>query len=311
MSYSDFVFMPGLIDFPTSDVDLSGNLVKDGSIRLKTPFISSPMDTVTESDMAISMALMGGIGLIHCNNTIEDQCEHVGRVKRYCNGFIYDPVSVPSHWNVSQVLELQATLHFTGYPVVSEDNTLLGMISRRDVDLIENPSETSVKDAMTPLEKLVTAPDGHTLDEVHKIIKREGISRLPIIDANGKLKALVCRKDIRELRVHPIATRDQKTQKLLVGATVTTHPRDRERISRLVASEVDVICLDSAQGSSSYQLETLKYIKSEYPNIPVICGNVVTSEQAKLLINGGADCLRVGQGVGIFFVDIFFSLRLI
>lgn len=297
LSYADLVLMPGFIDFPTNDVKLDGNLTKD--IKLQIPFISSPMDTVTESRMAIAMALMGGIGIIHCNNTIEEQVSEVAKVKRYCNGFIMDPITVSPDQTVSEILQLQSRHHFSGFPVVDDDGKLLGMICRRDVDLIETPEQLTVKDVMRDVNDLQNqiGKDGISLEAVHNLIRSEGVSRVPIVDEENRLTALVCRKDIRELKVHPLATRDE-LQRLRVGASVTTHPRDHQRIDELVAIGVDVIVIDSAQGASSYQVDTLKYIKSKYPQQNVIAGNVVTSTQATALIDAGADCLRVGMGNG-------------
>lgn len=296
LSYSDLVLMPGFINFSTNGVNLTGNLTK--LINLRVPFVSSPMDTVTESRMAIAMALMGGIGIIHCNNTIEEQSDHVRAVKRYCNGFITDPQTVSPNQTVQEVLDLHSKRHFSGFPVVDDNQMLLGMISRRDVDLIENPNECRVSDIMRKLTELKTGTEGVTLEQVYEIIKVEGISRLPIINTKGKLVALVCRKDIRELKVHPLATRDPNTQRLRVGASITTHPRDRVRIDALVSAGVDVIVIDSAQGHSQYQLETLQFIKTKYPDLQVIAGNVVTPVQVDSLIAAGADGIRVGMGAG-------------
>lgn len=301
LSYSDLVLMPGFIDFPTNEVDLSGQLTKGpNGIRLHIPFVSSPMDTVTESNMAIAMALLGGLGIVHCNNTIEEQTQHIAHVKRYCNGFILTPITVNANTTVGHVLHLTKTHHFSGFPVVTDDNILLGMISRRDVDLIQTPDTTLVGEVMMPIERLVVGSDQDTLESVHGIIKAKGVSRLPIIDSTGRLISLVCRKDIRELQIHPLATRDPVTKKLRVGASVTTHPRDRERIDRLVEAGVDVIVVDSAQGASQFQIETITYIKNRYPNLPVIGGNVVTRKQANRLIEVDVDGLRLGMGVGCF-----------
>jgi inosine-5'-monophosphate dehydrogenase len=297
LSYSDLLLMPGYIDFPTNGVELSGQLTK--GIKLRIPFVSSPMDTVTESKMAIAMALMGGIGIVHCNNTIAEQVGHITAVKRYCNGFIDKPVTVSPDDTVADILKLHSQYHFSGFPVVNSNRELLGMISRRDVDLVESPENVKVSQAMRPLDQLTIGNVDMTLEQVYEIIKVKGVSRLPITNSDNELIKLVCRKDIRELRVHPLATRDPITQKLLVGASVTTHPRDKERIDALIAAGVDVIVIDSAQGSSSYQIETLQYIRSK-SKVQIIAGNVVTQLQAKTLIDAGADALRVGMGAGCF-----------
>jgi IMP dehydrogenase len=296
LGYADIILMPGFISFPTSDVNLSAQLTRN--IRLNVPFVSSPMDTVTESGMAIVMALNGGIGIVHCNNTIGEQVEHIQRVKRYCNGFITDPVVVSPDDNVDVVLSLLSQHHFSGFPVVDGGGVLVGMISKGDVDLVEDTKNTRVSQVMCAIGDLVSGWDGMTLAEAHEQIVKFKVKRLPIIDKECKLKSMVCRKDIRESKTHPLASISPVSGKLLVGAAVTTHPRDRERVAALVAAGADVIVLDSALGSSIYQIEALKWIKETYPTIDVIAGNVVTASQAKMLINAGADGLRVGCGIG-------------
>jgi len=296
LGYADIILMPNYIHFPTSDVNLSAQLTRN--IRLNVPFVSSPMDTVTESAMAIAMALNGGIGIVHCNNAIAEQVEHIQRVKRYCNGFITDPVVVSPDDSVDVVLALLSQHHFSGFPVVDSAGALVGMISKGDVDLVEDTKATQVKDVMCAVGDLVVGWDGMTLTEAHELILREKVKRLPIVDANHILKAMVCRKDIREAKTHPLASIEAKSGKLMVGAAVTTHSRDRERVAALIAAGADVIVLDSALGSSIYQVEALRWIKETYPAVDVIAGNVVTAAQAKLLIKAGADGLRVGMGIG-------------
>ena len=297
LGYADVILLPGFIDFPTNNVDLTGQLTRN--IRLNVPMVSSPMDTVTESGMAIAMALNGGIGFIHCNNTISQQCKEVARVKRYCNGFIDDPVVVAPEWSVERVLYLQRRNHFNAFPVTDENNRLLGMISKTEVYFVEDPEHTTVEDVMKPLAELTTAKQGSSLKKVHSIIKKAKVNRVPIVDDDGKLTGLVCLKDILEQREHPLATRDSQLR-LMVGAAVTTHDRDKKRIDKLVEAGVDILLLDSAQGCSSYQIEMISYIKEYYPRINLIGGNVVTPLQAKPLIDAGVDALRVGMGVGCF-----------
>jgi inosine-5'-monophosphate dehydrogenase len=296
LGYADIILMPGYIGFPASDVNLGTQLTRN--IRLNLPFVSSPMDTVTESNMAIAMALNGGIGIIHCNNTIPEQVEQIQRVKRYCNGFISDPVVVKLDDNVDVVLTLLSQHHFSGFPVVSDDGKLKGMISKGDVDLVEDTQKTLVKDVMCT--DVVTDSYEITLAQAHQVILEQKIKRLPLVDREGKLRGLVCRKDIREAKTHPLASIEPKSGKLMVGAAVTTHPRDRDRVHALVTAGVDVIVLDSACGSSVYQVEALRWIKETYPKMNVIAGNVVTASQARLLIDAGADGLRCGMGIGCF-----------
>lgn len=290
LGYNDIILLPRYIDFTVDEVDTETQFTKN--ITLKTPLVSSPMDTVTEDSMAIQMALNGGIGIIHCNQSIESQITQVARVKRYNNGFIMDPVTFCPQDTVQDVLDAQEKYGFTGFPIVDSRGLLVGIVSRRDVDFID--------DKTTPLGQVMTTDlstyVGNDFSAASKIIQERKISRLPVTDSEGRLLSLVCRKDIKSLQNFPLATRDQY-KRLMVGAAVTTHLKDRERIDALVIAGVDVIVIDASQGWSKFQIETLEYIKQHY-NVDVICGNVVTEDQAVALIRHGADALRVGQGIG-------------
>lgn len=293
LGYNDLILMPGYISFPTDQIHLEGRLTK--RITLNVPFVSSPMDTVTESRMAIAMALQGGIGLVHCNNTIGEQTRHIERVKRYCNGFIENPITVNRGDPVSSVFELLERYHFSTFPVLDEDGRFVGLVCESDVDLLQDTDGVTIQDVMTVDNPTLIGT--YTLEDVHAFIRDKKLKRVPILDEDGRLQSLVCRQDIRELKTHPLASRDAN-QRLLVGAAVTTHPRDIPRIDALVAAGVDVLVIDSAQGCSSYQLQTLDYIKKNHTQVEVIAGNVVTPKQAKMLIDAGCDGLRVGMGVG-------------
>jgi IMP dehydrogenase len=296
-TYDDIILMPGFIDFTLDEIVLTSRLTK--KIVLQTPFVSSPMDTVTESEMAIQLALQGGIGIIHCNNSIEEQLEHVKRVKRYCNGIVIDPVTVGLHNTVTDVISLQDRNDFTSFPVVDDDGYLRGMVSRRDIEFVEHDktSNTLVKDIMNKC--VITMNFTHTLDEIRKKMIERRVKRIPLVDNDNRIKGLVCRKDIINFEKFPLATRNPETKQLLVGAAVSTHIQDRDRIDKLVKDgNVDVIVVDSAQGASTFQIETIRYIKENYNHIQVIGGNVVTSAQATHLIKAGVDGIRVGMGVG-------------
>lgn len=300
LTYDDIILLPSHINFCVDDVDLSTQLTRN--ITLKTPLVSSPMDTVTESEMAISLALQGGIGIIHCNNTVEKQVEEVSRVKRYNNGFITNPVVLSPTDTVGTVWKLKSENHFSGFPVTENGTVgsrLLGMVSNRDIDFVE--SGTLVKDFMTPRGEIVTETvDGLTnlsLENAYQTVKRTKVSRLPIVDKDDNLVSLICKKDIKANRNYPLASKSS-THQLLVGAAVSTQKTDFERINALVKAGVDVIVIDSSNGDSIYQYETLKYIKENHQNIDVIAGNVVTKTQAKNLIDLGADAIRIGHGIG-------------
>lgn len=292
ITFDDFILLPGFIDFGTEAVSLEVSLTEN--IKLKTPILSSPMDTVTEDAMAISIALQGGLGIIHYNNTITQQTQCVAKVKRFCHGFIRDPVTVGPCDTVGDVKSLARKLGFSGFPVVNK-NTLMGLIGQHDLEATDIDSY-QVAGIMQHTD-MVTAPANISLKEAFNRIKEKRVSRLPIIDEQNHLVALVCRKDMNLQEKYPLASRDQHGR-LLVGAAVSTHPEDRKRIDALVGAGVDVLVVDSSQGYSSYQIETIKYIKKKHPNIDVIAGNVVTKDQAMGLVEAGANALRVGMGSG-------------
>lgn len=298
LSYADLVIMPGFVDGPTDAIELGSQFTRN--VRLQVPFVSSPMDTVTGAEMAIAMALNGGIGVLHCNQGIADQVEQVERVKSYCRRVIPKPHVLSPGCTVGELLRLLQRVHYSGFPVVDERGKLLGMVSKGDADLVdlEAADVTTVGVIMTPRSKLRVATTRHTHAECAATIRKYHVKRLPIVDEADRLCGLVCRKDLRSQRTMPHATLHPETQQLRVAAAVTTHPRDRERIDALVAADVDVLVIDSSQGSSRYQLETLRYVKGRHPQVNVVAGNVVTARQARALVEAGADALRVGMGIG-------------
>lgn len=292
-AYDDLILLPGFIDFTTNNICLKTKLTRN--ISLHIPFVSSPMDTVTESAMAIKMALLGGIGIIHCNNTIEEQVKEVKKVKRFNNGFITRPIVFSPQNTIQDILN--QNLNFSGIPITKTGklgSKLVGLVSNRDIDYIEDTS-TKLREIMST--ELVTAPQGITLNEASLKLLESKKSRLPIVNENYELVSLICRKDIRNNRLYPLASKNQNTKQLLVGASVSTSLY-HERIERLINAGVDVLVIDSSQGNSIFQLEVLKHIKSNYPQVDVIAGNVVTPNQCVRLIEAGADGIRVGMGIG-------------
>lgn len=294
-AYNDFIILPGFIDFAPDDVSLETNLTRN--IKLKSPLVSSPMDTVTEAEMAIALALWGGIGIVHYNNTIEQQADLVSRVKRYENGFINKPMVLSPQHKISDIDMIKARYNFSGIPVTENgklNSKLVGIVTNRDIDF-EKDRTRSLSEVMT--KDILTAREGIALSEANNILRSSKKGKLPIVDAEGRLVALLSRSDLLKNREFPLATKDEKKQ-LRVGAAISTKDESKDRLAALSEAGVDVVVIDSAQGNSIYQIEMIKFIKKNYPAIEIIGGNVVTEEQCEMLIKAGADALRIGMGPG-------------
>ncbi|VEU24361.1 DEKNAAC105501 [Brettanomyces naardenensis] len=296
LTYNDFLILPGKIDFPSHDVSLDSKLTK--KISLKTPFVSSPMDTVTEEEMAIKMALSGGIGFIHHNCTPDEQAEMVRKVKKYENGFINDPIVISKDHTVGEIKDLGEKLGFTSFPVTETGKVggkLIGIVTSRDTQFHEGDQDP-IADIMTT--ELITAKSGISLEEGNRILQKSKKGKLPIVDGEGNFVSMLSLTDLQKNQDFPYASKSPHSKQLLCGAAIGTLKSDRVRLAKLVEAGLDVVVMDSSQGNSIFQLEMLKFIKETYPELQVVAGNVVCREQAAELIAAGADGLRIGMGSG-------------
>lgn len=294
LTFDDLLLVPAKSEVLPKDVSLKTKLTK--KIDLNIPIVSAAMDTVTESKLAIALAHQGGIGFIHKNMSISEQAEEVRRVKLYQNGMISDPVTLSPNVTLEDADERCGYYKVSGFPVVDDNNKLIGIITNRDIKYREDRN-TKVLDMMTPREKLITAKVGTTLDEAKKLILAHRIEKLPIIDDEDNLVGLITIKDIEKTISYPNSCNDEHGR-LRVGGAVGIGPDTLDRVRALVEVGVDVIGVDSAHGHSAGVLNVVKLIKAEFPDLQVIGGNIATAAAAKDLIEAGADAVKVGIGPG-------------
>ena len=293
LTFDDVLLVPNFSDFLPSEASLSTKLTKN--ITLKIPLVSAAMDTVTESRMAIALAEAGGIGIIHKNSSIEEQCAEVKAVKKYESGVVRDPVTIESTQSIAELQQLTQELKISGMPVV-DNGVLKGIVTGRDFKYADD-MDASVSSIMTAKDKLITVQEGTPQDEVKKLMYTNRIEKILVVDSPDNLTGLVTMKDIEKSAEHPDATKDQQGQ-LMVGAAIGTGGDTFERASQLVKAGIDLFVVDSAHGHSKNVIDTIKMIKKEFKDIDVIGGNVATAEGAIALKDAGADGVKVGMGPG-------------
>jgi IMP dehydrogenase len=293
LTFDDVLLVPAHSDVLPRQVNTSTQLTRE--IKLNIPMVSAAMDTVTEAPLAIALAREGGIGILHKNMSIEKQAEQVRKVKRSESGMILDPLTLPETATIGEALRLMRENRIGGIPIVSNDQKLAGILTNRDLRFEKN-NRRPVSEVMTR-DNLVTAPEGTDLKKAEKILQQYKIEKLPVVNKSGKLIGLITYRDILQLKSFPIAVKDAYGR-LLAGAAIGITSDILDRVAALVTVAVDVIVLDSAHGHHSGVIQALKKVKSAFPHLPVIAGNVATGAGAKALVAAGADAVKVGVGPG-------------
>ena len=293
LTFDDVLLLPRYSDFIPNEASTQTKLTKN--INIKVPLISAAMDTVTESRMAIALAEVGGIGIIHKNNSIDEQVLEVKTVKKYESGVVRDPLTIESDKSIGELIQLTTELNISGMPVV-DNGELKGIVTSRDFRYADN-MDAQVSSIMTPHHQLITVEEGTSQEIVKKLMHENRIEKVLVIDQSGALGGLVTMKDIEKSAEHPDATKDNSGS-LMVGAALGTSPDTLERAKALYEAGVDLFVIDSAHGHSKNVIETIKIIKKEFPSIDLIGGNVATPEGAIELVKAGADAVKVGMGPG-------------
>jgi len=292
LTFDDVLLVPAESHVLPNDVSTVTQLTP--AISLNIPLISAAMDTVTEARLAIALARAGGMGIVHRNLSIADQVAEVDKVKRSESGMIVEPVTLESENSVAEALELMERYRISGVPIIDREGVLVGILTNRDLRF-ENDTSQPVSALMTS-RNLVTAPVGTTLEEAEAILHRHKIEKLPVVDADGRLKGLITVKDISKRIKYPDATKDGQGR-LRVGAAVGVGNDALERAAALVEAEVDVLVVDTAHGHSHGVLDVVRRIKSQH-DVELVAGNISTGEGALALVDAGADAVKVGQGPG-------------
>lgn len=293
LTFDDVLLVPAYSEILPGDADTRTKFSRN--IDLNIPLCSSAMDTVTEASLAIALAQQGGIGIIHKNFSIAEQAEEVDKVKRSESGMIVDPVTIEQHALVSDALSIMGRFKISGVPVTDANGLLVGIITNRDLRF-ETRTDIPVSEIMTP-QPLVTVPVGTTLDEAKVKLQKHRIEKLLVVDDNGHLKGLITVKDIQKAINFPIAAKDE-LGRLRCAAAIGATGDFLERAAALVNSRVDAIVVDTAHGHSSRVLNAIKQVKSQFPEIEVVAGNVATADATRALIDAGVDAVKIGIGPG-------------
>ena len=295
LTFDDVLVVPGYTEVLPDQTEVTTQLTP--SIRLNIPLLSAAMDTVTEARLAIALAREGGLGIIHRNLSPEDQAAEVDKVKRSQSGMIVEPITLPPEATLRQAEEIMSTYHISGVPITADGGVLVGILTNRDIRFVE-PSdyELPVSQFMTP-QPLVTAPVGINLADAKRLLQKHRIEKLPLVDSAGRIKGLITVKDIQKARDFPNAAKDAQGR-LLVGAAVGVGADLEQRVELLVKEEVDAAVVDTAHGHSAGVVRAVQRIHHNWPDLPVIAGNVVTAEGVELLVKAGANAVKVGVGAG-------------
>ncbi|MFK3825798.1 IMP dehydrogenase, partial [Pseudomonas yamanorum] len=293
LTFDDILLVPGYSEVLPNEVSLKTRLTR--GIELNIPLVSAAMDTVTEARLAIAMAQEGGIGIIHKNMTIEQQAAEVRKVKRYEAGVVKDPITIEADATVRDLFDLTRLHNISGVPVL-HDGDLVGIVTSRDVRF-ENRLEVTVREVMTPKERLVTVKEGADKNDVRELLHKHRIERVLIVDDKFALKGMMTVNDIEKAKAYPLASKDDQGR-LRVGAAVGTGKDTGDRVAALVAAGVDVVVVDTAHGHSKGVIDRVRWVKQNFPEVQVIGGNIATGAAAKALAEAGADAVKVGIGPG-------------
>ncbi len=293
LTYDDVLLIPARSEVLPREVDIRTRFTRE--IPLQVPIVSAAMDTVTDANLAIAIAREGGIGVIHKNMPIEQQMEHVRKVKRAENGMIYDPVTIAVESCVGDAVRLMSVNRIGGIPVVDDGGHLIGIVTNRDLRFQDNP-DTPIREVMTS-ENLITVGPKTTITEATEVLRRHRIEKLPVVDADNRLVGLITYRDITKIKDNPTASKDSMGR-LRVAAAVGINSHSVEDVEALVSAQVDAVVLDTAHGHSEGVLKMIRRIREAFPDLQIVAGNIATAEAARALRDCGVDAVKVGIGPG-------------